>query len=230
MLKPGIYVLLTFITLTSSGRMSSAKSSSVRDNAPQQTSTFADRNPRYRIHPADVLDIVFPLASDFNQTVSVQPDGYIGLRGVSEVNILGMTLPQASTALRTAYSKIMLDPHFTLTLKDFVKPTYIVSGEVKSPGDKLLRGEVTVTQAVMGAGGFTADAKHSQVLLFRRYSNNWFEVKQIDLKHMLKSRNLSEDVMVQPGDIIFVPKSAMGKISRFLPTYTVGSYLGPGSF
>jgi protein involved in polysaccharide export with SLBB domain len=198
-----------------------------RKDVDQQSHTrpFVDRNSRYRIHPGDVLDIVFPLASDFNQTIAVQPDGYLGLRGAGEIKISDMTLPEVSTAVRAAYSQVMLNPTFTLTLKDFAKPLYTVAGEVKNPGGRELRGEVTVMQAVMGAGGFTVDAKNSQVLLFRHLPDNWYEVKQMNVKHMLKSKNLSEDVFVQAGDIIFVPKSFIGKISRFMPSSSVGSYI-----
>ena len=58
------------------------------------------------------------------------------------------------------------------------------------PGKYDLRGDTTVSAAVAMAGGFTQDAKHSQVLLFRRVNDSWSSVTKLDVKHMLKTRNL----------------------------------------
>jgi protein involved in polysaccharide export with SLBB domain len=83
-------------------------------------------------------------------------------------------------------------------------------------------------QVLMGAGGgFTDNAKHSQVIVFRRMPNDWYEVKQLDAKKMLQSKDLSEDIYVKDGDIIFVPKNFLGKIERFIPTYSLSSYVNP---
>ncbi len=129
--------------------------------------------------------------------------------------------------LRAAYSKILHDPTLTVDLKDFEKPYFIVTGEVGHPGKFDLRGDTTVTQAVAVAGGLTSSAKHSQVLLFRGVSDNWVEVKKLDLKRMLQAKNLTEDVHLQPGDLVFVPKNTVSKISSFIPRPSVGAYLNP---
>ena len=39
-----------------------------------------ERRPLYRLRKSDVIEIDFPLVPEFNQTVTVQPDGFIGLR------------------------------------------------------------------------------------------------------------------------------------------------------
>lgn len=198
---------------------------------PSERATLPGKpEARYLLRAGDVLELTFPFASDFNQTLSVQPDGYLGLRSVGEIKVAGMTLPAVEESVRAAYAKIMNDPQFSLTLKDFAKPFYIVAGELKSPGTKELRGEVTVMQALMSTGGFTADAKHSRVLVFRRLPNEWYEVKELDAKRMLSSGNLNEDVRVQDGDIIYVPKSTFGKVNRFIPVYSLSSYMGAGAF
>jgi polysaccharide export outer membrane protein len=201
-------------------------------NSPAQPKdaipSAAERDPRYQLHASDVIELVFPYAADFNQTVTIQPDGYLGLRGVEEIKVVGMSLPQMTAAIKASYAHIMIDPQFTVTLKDFAKPMYTVAGEVKGGGTKELRGRLTVMQVLMGAGGgFTDNAKHSQVIVFRRMPNDWYEVKQLDAKKMLQSKDLSEDIYVKDGDIIFVPKNFLGKIERFIPTYSLSSYVNP---
>jgi polysaccharide export outer membrane protein len=83
---------------------------------------------------------------------------------------------------------------------------------------------VTVTEAIAIAGGFTDMSRHSEVLLFRRVSDQWTEAKIIDVKKMLASKDLREDPELQPGDMLFVPKNTISKIKPFLPTSSVGTY------
>jgi protein involved in polysaccharide export with SLBB domain len=193
-----------------------------------QTTALEHRNRRYHIHSADVLELGFPFTPEFNQTVTVQPDGYITLRGVDGIRVEGQTLPELTNSLRTAYTKVLHDPVINVELKDFEKPYFIVGGEVGRPGKFDLRGETSATEAVAIAGGLKDSAKHSQVLLFHRVPDGWMQVKKLDMKKMLKNADLNEDAYLQPGDFLYVPKNAMSKIAKFIPTSSLGLYANPG--
>ena len=193
-----------------------------------QTPTLQHRNLRYRLHSADVLELNFPFTPEFNQTVTVEPDGYITLRGVENMRVEGLTLPEVTQSLRTAYEKILHDPVIDVELKDFEKPYFIVGGEVGHPGKFDLRDETTATEAVAIAGGLKDSSKHSQVLLFHRVPDGWVQVKKLDMKKMLKNADLNEDAYLQPGDFLYVPKNMMSKIVRFIPTSSLGLYANPG--
>jgi len=168
------------------------------------------------------------MTPDLNQTVTVQPDGYITLQGVGDIHVEGQTIPDVAESIRLAYAKTLHNPIITVRLMDFDKPYFIVGGEVGHPGKFELRGDTTMTQAVAIAGGFTQSAKHSQVWLFRRVSNDWAETQQLDLKKMLKSGNLREDAHLRPGDMLYVPKNTISKMKRFIPVATLGTYFNPG--
>ena len=185
------------------------------------------RNSRYRINPSDTLELTFKLTPEFNQTVTVQPDGHITLRDIGDLPAAGHTLPELTESIKTAYSKILHDPVISVDPKDFERPYYVVGGQVGKPGKFDWRGDVTLTQAIAIAGGFTDNAKHSQVLFFRRVSDQWTEAKIINVKKMLSSGNLEEDPELHPGDMLFVPKNALSKIKPFLPTSSVGAYVSP---
>ena len=43
------------------------------------TPALQQRNPRYRVMRDDVLSLSFPLSPELNQTVTIQPDGYVTL-------------------------------------------------------------------------------------------------------------------------------------------------------
>jgi polysaccharide export outer membrane protein len=191
---------------------------------------FQEHFPRYRLRPGDVLDLNFPFTPEFNQTVMIQPDGYINLRGIGEMRVQDKTTPEVVEALRGVYGKILRDPAITVELKDFEKPYFVVGGEVAKPGKYDLRGDTTVVEAVTIAGGVTDKSKVSKVLVFRRMSGNWVEVKEVDMKRMLRQQDLREDLHLRPGDMILVPKSAFSKIARFIPVPSLGLYFNPFPF
>jgi polysaccharide export outer membrane protein len=169
------------------------------------------------VQRGDVLALDFPFTPEFNTNVTVQPDGYISLKGVGDVQVEGQTLPQLNETLKAKYASVLHDPVITITPQTFVAPFFTAYGEIFKPGKYELHGDTTVTQAIAIAGGFTGPtAKHSHVQLFHHAANNMVEVRTINVKHMLKSGDLAEDIYLQPGDAIFVPKNTLSKVQPYL--------------
>jgi len=189
-----------------------------------------ERRPLYKLHKSDVLDVNFTFAQEFNQTVSVQPDGFVVLRGLGSMYAEGRSLPELSEMLRQAYSATLNEPQVTLTLKDFDKPYFLAGGEITHPGKYELRADTTVAEAVAIAGGFTSQAKHSQVVLFRRLPNDLVQARVIDVKRLLKTRHLEEDSHLSPGDFVFVPQNTISKIRKYMPTANMSMYMNPEQF
>lgn len=186
--------------------------------------TFQQRHARYKLQPGDSFETTFELNPEFNQTVTVQPDGFITLRGIGDLQVKGQTVPELTETLRGAYGKILNDPLISVILKDFEKPYFVADGQVGHPGKYDLRGDITLTQAIAVAGGFLESAKHSQVLLFRKASDGWYSAQIINVKKMERAGNLREDPQLQPGDMLFVPKNHISKIKPFLPGSSMGAF------
>lgn len=184
-----------------------------------------ERRPLYRLQRSDVIEVDFTYSPEFNQSVSVQPDGFVALKGVKTLYAEGATVPDLEQQIEQAYASILHDPEVTVVLKDFDKPSFIAAGEVARPGKYELRADVTVSEAVAIAGGFTPRAKHSQVVLFRRVSDDVVESRVLDVKSLLRSRNLAEDVYLRPGDMLFVPQNVMSKVKQYIPASGLGLYL-----
>jgi polysaccharide biosynthesis/export protein len=204
----------------------------LNSNAERANQTLPlSRDWRYELHPGDSFSVRFPFTPEFNQEgVAVQPDGYATMQGLGEVQVAGKTLPELRKQLQEAYSKIVSPQEITVELKDFEKPYFLVGGEVGHPGKFELRSDTTVAAAVAIAGGFKDTSKHSQVLLFRRVSDEWMQAKILDMKKMLATGNLGEDPHLRPGDMIYVPKNLISKIKPFLPTSYVGAIYNPAVF
>ena len=189
-----------------------------------------ERHPLYRLRPSDVVEISFTVAPEFNQTLTVQPDGYVMLKDAGLVEAQGLSLGAFAEAVQKAYRGYLHDPQVTVALKDFERPYFIVGGEVGHPGKYELRSDTTVAEAVQIAGGLTQAAKHSQVVLFRRVNDDLMETRLLNLKQMLNRRQLKEDAHLRPGDLVFVPQNEISKIARFLTKPSVSMYLNSSQF
>lgn len=228
------YAVVLLAAIQCFGPGSARPQSSVTHTSSPSPSSFAvqqsllhDRTPRYRLRSGDSFDLQFAFSPEFNQTVTIQPDGYITLKSVGTIMAEDLTIPELTANITKAYSGILHDPVVTIDLKNFEMPYFVVSGQVGKPGKFELRSDLTVTEGVAIAGGFTTASKHSQVVLFRPGANGMTEARVINVKKLLRSRDLAEDVHLRPGDFIYVPQNRISKIERYLPTSSLGLYGNP---
>lgn len=202
------------------------------DQGPRAASqpALAERNPRYVIQRQDVLSLSFPLSTEMNQTVTVQPDGYINLENGRSLHAQGLTVPELEEAVKGAYAGTLHNPIVIVDLKDFQKPFFTVTGQVGKPGQYELRADITVAEAIAVAGGLAPTGK-SQVFLFHRTSDQWFEVKKVNLKDLMHGKNVNEDATLKPGDMIFVPETFITSFRKYVPySLNAGTYLSNGTF
>ncbi len=201
----------------------SASAQAVGANAPR----LQERYPRYRVSPADVLAISFPLSPEINQSVTVQPDGFITLANVGSLHVQGESVPEIVETLTKAYAKILHDPIIAVDLTNFQHSQFTVNGQVGKPGQYELRSETTVSEAIAVAGGFLPTAK-TQVFFYHRVSSDWVEVRKLNIKDLLNGKNVHEDVHLQPGDMIFVPEKLIATFRKYIP-YNTGMYFNPSA-
>ena len=191
---------------------------------PQLTTITEDR---YRLQPGDVLEIQYRYSPEFNQTVTVQPDGYVTLEIGGDLKIAGLTVEQTrQTILRRASARLR-DPVATIVLKEFQKPYFVVAGEVAQPGKIEMRERVTALQAIMLAGGMKESARSSQVVVFRKINSDMAEVKLLNLKSIRRTTDLENDMTLQAGDMVYVPRDKISKIERFMRLASVAAFLAP---
>jgi polysaccharide export outer membrane protein len=189
-----------------------------------------ERRPLYRLTRSDVVALSFTLSPEFDQTLTVQPDGYVALKDAGPVLAQGLTLEEFREAVGRAYKGYLHDPQVAVALKEFEHPYFVAGGEVGKPGKYELRADTSIIEAVEIAGGFTHEARHSQVLLFRRVSDDLVEAHVFNLKRMLKEKSLGEFPQIRPGDLVFVPQNSISKIERFLSKPSLSMYVSSTQF
>lgn len=171
----------------------------------------------YRIRVGDSLEVRFYKTPELNLEVPVRNDGKVSLELVGDVQAAGLTTDELSRTLTKAYGKELNDPRVTVVLRQFGGQVF-VQGEVKAPGGPPFAHGLTAMQAISLAGGFTDDARPSTVILIRRESGK-FKGYKLALSRVLSGEDITEDVMLETNDIIYVPKSPIAKVDLWVDQY-----------
>lgn len=91
-----------------------------------------------------------------------------------------------------------------------------VGGEVLRPGLVPMDTTLTAMAAVFHAGGFTENASPKDGILLRDNGKNMAQVIRVNFKEALEG---SSDVILQPFDIVYVPKSGIAKLNQTVEQY-----------
>jgi polysaccharide export outer membrane protein len=218
-MKQSLFLLIAICFLASA-----AAAVAQQQTAPRLTTVTEER---YRLQPGDVFEVQFRYSPEFNQTVAVQPDGYVSLEMGGDLKVAGLTIEQTRAAILKKASTRLQDPVAAIVLKEFQKPYFVIAGEVTLPGKIEMRERVTALQAIMLAGGMKEGARSSQVVVFRRINSDTAEVKLLNLKDIRRTSDLENDLTLQPGDMVYVPRDKISKVERFMKLASVAAFMAP---
>ena len=180
-------------------------------------SLVVDQRERYLLQVSDEVALTYRYTPEFNFSGRIQPDGFISAPIIGDVLVAGYTISQARDILLRVARQRLRDPEMSFVLKDFVKPMFTVGGEVEKPGQFELRGRVGVLEAVAIAGGFKRSAKASQLVLLQRFDNERAKARLINAKELHKMQDPEQDVRLQPGDMILVPRNKLSYVEPYVP-------------
>lgn len=188
---------------------------------PEQVGTQSTSYPLkdYLIQTGDQLDIKFFYNPELNEQVIVRPDGRISLQLAPEIMVVGLTPSQLTEALVKNYDKELANPGITVIVRSFSSQRVYVDGEVNNPGMVSLTGPLTVLQSIAAAGGFKDTAKSSEVLVIRKTIDNKPLAIAVDLDDVRHAASGSQDILLSPYDIVYVPKSAISNVNQFVDHY-----------
>lgn len=185
----------------------------------------------YTIGEGDSLDISVWLHSELDKKVIVRPDGYISFPLVGDIKAKGNTPPQLASNIRENLSRLIRDPQVTVIVAGFGSKNIFVLGEVTKPGSYPYRGGISVLDAVSEAGGWKNSAVLNSVMLVRKAFTEAPEAHRLDVYALIKRGDFSQNLPLEPGDIVYVPKSFIANIGGFIENLriSIGAYVSEGT-
>jgi polysaccharide biosynthesis/export protein len=169
-------------------------------------STFApiDRSPvpgDYIIGPKDELIIQAWGQIDLQARVIVNRNGEIYLPKVGTVNVAGVHYDQLQTYLKNSIGRLYKNFDLSVNLGRLRSIQVLVVGHAKKPGTYTLGSLSTLVNALFASGGPDKSGSMRHITLKR---NNQTLV-QLDLYDLLVKGDKTNDVVLESGDVIFVP-------------------------
>ncbi|MCF6281039.1 MAG: polysaccharide export protein [Candidatus Polarisedimenticolaceae bacterium] len=200
-----LMILVLFSVLTACG------SQSIRtiDIKSVQKTEPAGTAPSYKIGPGDQLDIFVWGNPDLSRAVVVRPDGYITAPLVEDVHASGSTAEALSSAIEEKLSKYIKTPNVTVSISSFVgryDEQVRVVGQAAQPQALSYRENMTVLDVIIAVGGLTEFADGNGATIVRKIDGEKVQF-EVHLDDLIKQGNISENIEMQPGDILIIPES-----------------------
>jgi polysaccharide export outer membrane protein len=158
---------------------------------------------QYTIGVADILRVNVWKNTDLSQTVTVDPDGFVSLPLLGNVNVAGLSTDQLGTLLAAKYASYVVTPQVTVSVVDIRSRAVFVMGQVGKAGSYPLLAPTTVLQLIAQAGGLTPFAKRKNIYVLRasigqsqKIPFNYVKVVHGDTR---------ANIVLQPGDTVIVP-------------------------
>src|SRR5205807_7705089 len=104
------------------------------------------------------------------------------------------------------------------------KDRVVLMGEVVKPGPYLFRSEDRLIDIMSAAGGPTQKASLNDIGIVRQKAGKT-SVIPVDLNKFYKKGEIAQNVLLQPGDIVYVPGRGGVTLQSFLQTVTPLTYL-----
>jgi polysaccharide export outer membrane protein len=165
----------------------------------------------YYMRPGDELNIVVTQQQDLGNSSTnqspfvVRPDGNVSFPLVGEIHAEGMTVSQFTDVLQQGLARYIVDPDVSVNISKLGRVRVYVFGEVRKPGAVELEKGHTVIDAIGAAQGFTRDTAKKKIFLIHQDQPK--SLIPINLNNMLKTGDMSQNITLREGDILYLTKN-----------------------
>jgi len=90
-----------------------------------------------------------------------------------------------------------------------------VLGQVNNPQTIVIKGKLTLVEAITQAGGFNENSVKSSVIVLRGELGD-LRGYRVNVNRILGKGDIGLNIALEPGDIVYVPKTFIADIERFL--------------
>jgi len=216
-----IMVILSLITISLTGCFSSRPEDIEAFLKPHEIEVIAQN---YVLHPPDEIEVLCSKVPEIHlQRQQIRPDGKISFEALGEIEAAGKTPGQVADVLQQKVSQLYTlagDNPIDVRVVVYRSKTYYVLGEVSFPGPKITTGRDTALRALAEAKP-TVLAWKGRIQVIRPSGDNSAEPKifELDFNRMMAHGDMSKNVLLQEGDIIYVPPTVLAAIGQTIEEF-----------
>ncbi|MEH2374082.1 polysaccharide biosynthesis/export family protein [Nostoc sp.] len=182
----------------------------------QTPSTPTQLDTNYSLGGGDLIRVNVFEVPEYTGEYQIPPGGAINLPLIGSVSVLGLTAEQASDEIARRYSRFLKRPLISVNLLSPRPINIFVAGEVTRPGAYTLSLSggagnnpgvqyPTILAALTTAQGVTLAADVTQVQLRRKIGRSSEQAVTVNLKELIQTGRLTQDITLRDGDTIVVP-------------------------
>ncbi|HEY0342480.1 MAG TPA: XrtA/PEP-CTERM system exopolysaccharide export protein [Steroidobacteraceae bacterium] len=187
-----------------------APAPAVAPGAPAVTAPAAQTvNPdQYIVGPGDTLQVFVWRNPELTATVPVRPDGKISTPLVEDMVAVGKNPSALARDIEKVLAEYVRAPTVNVIVTQPVGAfgQVQVIGQVTRPGSLPFRSGMKLLDAVLAVGGVSQFAAGNRTKVVRSTPGAKQEFK-VKLDNLLNKGDMSQNLPLQPGDVIVVPES-----------------------
>jgi polysaccharide export outer membrane protein len=155
----------------------------------------------------------------YSVEVIVDADGTFEYPTLGRVKAAGLTNREVEQAVKKQLEKDLVSPQVTIDVEQSANKKFVISGEVKSPASYTFGGDFTIFDAVVRAGSLTEQAG-DEAVIYRRRPDGTADADgvHVDLYELMANPATRNNVAIQDGDYVVIPKSEPVYITGFVQT------------
>ena len=166
-------------------------------------------SPSYRLFRGDTLSILavgFPDGIGIDK-ITVGLDGYVQLPYVGSVKMEGLTLDEAKAVLMDSLTQYLRIPDLSLVITSYGPRKVYVMGEVNKPGvQEMAIDNMNAYAALATAGGWARKGRSTRIQIMRVVDGTMY-YRTLNMKAYTVRHDLTQNVEIEDGDILYVPRS-----------------------
>jgi len=169
----------------------------------------ANSSTEYLIGSGDQLNIFVWRNAEISITIPVRPDGRISTPLVEDMVAVGKTPTRLARDIEKRISKYIRNPQVTVIVTQFVgslKQQIRVIGQATRPQSLPYRKQLSLLDVMIQVGGLTDFAAGNDAKIIRKINGANTEIPA-RLNDLIKSGDISANLVIQPGDILIIPES-----------------------
>jgi polysaccharide export outer membrane protein len=177
------------------------------------------QNNEYLIGPRDILTLIIFAGGEEQRKVdlTVSAQGTINVPFIGPISVKGLSIRQLESTITEPLTKdYFVKPQVNIRVKEYHSLHYYISGAVKSPGMYEMSSKTSLMELLAKAGGVLPERGNVAYVLRESLEKIQEGEKiedfllqkdpiKIDLKRLLDLGDMSYNIRLQPGDVIYIP-------------------------